>query len=482
MYRQKDDHPEFVDFFLPFEGHLDPNNRWIRLARIVPWKRIEETYSSNFSANGMGAPAHSARIALGALIIKERLDITDEETLEQLRENPYLQYFIGMEGYRTEPPFDASMMVHFRKRFGKDVLATINEWIHEETVKKRDDNDTDGTSGKEKENEGKLIIDATCIPQDIQYPTDVRLLHDVREKTEEIIDVLYAPQRGEMKKPRTYRKIARKAYLSFCKKKRPRERDVLKAKREQLGFIRRNFRSVQKLSEVVPLARLSKRERKYLMVAEDIYRQQSVMYRDRKHSIGNRIVSMSQPHVRPIVRGKTSVEVEFGAKVSVSLVDGFTFVDLISWEPYNESTCFKEQVEGYRKRFGHYPESVHVDKIYRTRDNREYCKDKNIRMSGPSLGRRVIENDDNRAELKKAKRIARMDERVRNSVEGKFGQGKRRFGLGRIFEKLRETSETAIMLGFLVMNLDKVLKDFVFAFLKMLQYLILRPTWCGKRV
>jgi IS5 family transposase len=65
-------------------------------------------------------------------------------------------------------------------------------------------------------------------------------------------------------------------------------------------------------------------------------------------------------------------------------------------------------------------------------------------------------------ELKKLKRIARMYERVRNSVEGKLGQGKRRFGLGRIFEKLRETSETAIMLGFLVMNLEKVLKDFIF--------------------
>lgn len=482
MYRQKDDHPEFVDFHLPFGGHLDPDNRWVRLAAIVPWKRIEETYSSHFSKNGMGAPAHSARVALGALIIKERLDITDEETLDQIRENPYLQYFIGMECYRTKPPFDASMMVHFRKRFGKDVLATINEWIHEETVKKRDDDDTGGTAGKETENEGKLVIDATCIPQDIQYPTDVRLLNDVRERTEEIIDVLYAPQKGEMKKPRTYRKKARKAYLVFCRKRRPREKDVRRAKREQLGFIRRNLRSIKELADVASLSTLSKRDRKDLMVAYEIYRQQLAMYRERNHAISGRIVSMSQPHVRPIVRGKASADVEFGAKVSVSLVDGFTFVDRIGWEPYNESTCFKEQVEGYRKRFGHYPESVHVDKIYRTRENRAYCDDRNIRMSGPRLGRRVMVNDANRAAMKKRKRQERMDEAVRNSVEGKFGQGKRRFGLGRIFEKLRETSETAIMLGFLVMNLEKVIKDLIFAFLKMLHDLILRPILCWKQV
>jgi IS5 family transposase len=180
------------------------------------------------------------------------------------------------------------------------------------------------------------------------------------------------------------------------------------------------------------------------------------------------------------VRGKTSADVEFGAKASVSLVDGFTFVDQISWDPYNESTCFVDQVKNYRKRFGHYPESVHVDKIYGTKDNRSYCKDKNIRMSGPKPGRRVIVNDANKAEMKKQKRIERMDERIRNSVEGKFGQGKRWFGLGRIFEKLQATSETAIMIGFLVMNLEKVLKNFIFAFLKLWRDFVSGRAWCGK--
>jgi IS5 family transposase len=103
-------------------------------------------------------------------------------------------------------------------------------------------------------------------------------------------------------------------------------------------------------------------------------------------------------------------------------------------------------------------------------------------MSGPNPGRRVIENDENRAELKKLKRIARMDERVRNSVEGKFGQGKRGFGLDRIFEKLRETSETAIMTGFLVMNPEKVLKNSIFALLELLWNIMSGPLWCKKQV
>jgi IS5 family transposase len=462
VYRERNDQPELKDFYLPFGGHLDANNRWVRYAAIIPWKRIEREYAKLFSQDGMGAPAKSARLALGALLIKEKLDITDEETREQIRENPYLQYFIGLEGYRTEAPFDASMMVHFRKRFGVEGLKRINEWIHEEREKKVKGDGDVGTGGAA--NKGKLIIDATCVPQDIQYPTDVRLLNDVREKTEKIIDRLHAPYRGKRKRPRTYRRKARKAYLGFCKRKRPREKEVLKAKREQLGYIRRNLLWINEINEHSTVSKLSRRDRRDLMVGHEIYRQQMEMYRERKHTISGRIVSISQPHIRPMVRGKAAFDVEFGAKVSVSLVDGFTFVDRIGWEPYNESQCFITQVESYRERFGCYPESAHVDTIYRTRENRAYCREHRIRMSGPQLGRRLLVTETNKALFKKRRRIELEDERIRNAVEGKFGQGKRRFGLGRVFEKLQETSETAIMLGFLVMNLEKIFKDLIFVF------------------
>lgn len=126
----------FKDFYLPFGGSLNPRNRWIQLSRLIPWKEFENKYAEQFSEKGIGAPAKSFRVALGALMIKEKLRITDEETVEQLRENHYLQYFIGMEGYRDEEPFDSSMMVHFRKRITLEMLTEINERIHEVLVKK----------------------------------------------------------------------------------------------------------------------------------------------------------------------------------------------------------------------------------------------------------------------------------------------------------------------------------------------------------
>ena len=113
------------------------------------------------------------------------------------------------------------------------------------------------------------------------------------------------------------------------------------------------------------------------------------MYRSNTRRIDDRIVSISQPHVRPIKRGKAGRDTEFGAKLSLSVIGGFSFVDRLSWDNYNESLDLVEQIETFRRRFGFYPESVHADKIYRTRANRAYCKQHGIRLSGPPLSENV---------------------------------------------------------------------------------------------
>jgi len=169
--------------------------------------------------------------------------------------------------------------------------------------------------------------------------------------------------------------------------------------------------------------------------------------------VDDRIVSISQPHVRPIVRGKAGRPTEFGAKLSISVVGGFSFVDRLSWDSYNEGGDLIGQIETYRRRFGYYPESVHVDKIYRTRANRKFCKEHRIRMSGPPLGRKPLNVS------AADKKQAATDEAIRNHVEGKFGQAKRRFGLGRIMAKLASTSAAQISLSFLVMNLERALRQ-----------------------
>jgi transposase, IS5 family len=114
------------DFTLPVEWKLAEDNRWVIMSKLIPWDEFEAEYAKNFSAEGMGAPAKSFRMALGALIIKEKLKTSDRETVEQIRENPYLQYFIGIEKYSNKEPFEASMLVHFRQRIGEELVNKIN--------------------------------------------------------------------------------------------------------------------------------------------------------------------------------------------------------------------------------------------------------------------------------------------------------------------------------------------------------------------
>ncbi len=440
------------DFQFSAEFRLDKNNRWIILSNLIPWSQFEQEYASLFHKN-IGAPAKSFRIALGSLLIQQILNITDKETIAQIKENPYLQYFIGLNYYEYKAPFDSSTLVYFRKRIKRKVIDKINKQIVKQTLEIEEEEKK--TQNQEQEqNKGQLILDASCIPSDISYPTDLILLNKARKKTEKFIDKLYKPLKGKLeKKPRTDRKQARKNYLKVAKKKRVSEKERKKAIKKQLRYVARNLRYIEELiNRGSNLECLTKREQKSLEVIKKLYEQQQWMYDNNKRSIENRIVSIEQPYIRPIVRGKVRQAVEFGAKISISYLEGYVFLDKISWDNFNESKYLQEQVEKYYEYMGYYPESVHVDKIYRTKANRKYCQEKGIRMSGPKLGRprKNISPDE--------KKQAREDEKIRNRVEGKFGEGKRKYGLNLIKTKLEETSENKIAMTILAMNLMTVLR------------------------
>ena len=134
MYRfEEQSQVSSEDFELPFEGKLSEDNRWVIMASLIPWSEFEDEYASIFSEE-IGAPAKSFRMALGSLIIKEKLGISDRETVEQIKENPYLQYFIGISSYSNETPFDASMLVYFRQRIGIELVNRINQKMVKEML------------------------------------------------------------------------------------------------------------------------------------------------------------------------------------------------------------------------------------------------------------------------------------------------------------------------------------------------------------
>ena len=331
-------------------------------------------------------------------------------------------------------------------------------------------------------------MDATAAPQDIAYPTDLNLLNDSREMSERIIDFLYLAYKQKrdeseellvlfskpntlsfsldlateksnyeqiihalsaLKKPRTYRQKARKDYLNTAQSKKPSKRKIRLAIGKQLRYLRRNLGHIATLLDLNDTLGFSfplpKDLHRYYWIIQLLYDQQLEMFEERKRKVDNRLVSIHQPHVRPIVRGKAKASTEFGAKIHLSMIDGYAFTDTICWDAFNEGTHLRKYVESYKTRYGYYPEKVLVDKIYANRENRKWLKQEGIKISAKPLGR------------PSAKAVANhIRPGERNPIEGKFGQAKVAYGMNRIRARLQQTSESWIASIVLVLNLVKL--------------------------
>lgn len=475
-----------AEFFTPFEANLDPNNRWVVLSNNIPWDDLSTVYHRKLNKQ-RGAGSIDARTVIGALIVKHKMQLSDVDTIEYIKENPYVQYFLGLKIYTSKQVFDPSLFVYIRKRLGISEFDDMSVFLMKEEKKrieecekqinkKKKDRKTNKEKNSNRDNskqeskyvktdehqnithKGTIKVDATITDADIKFPTDLELLNSAREKSEELIDKLYRFL-GIVKKPRTYRKIARKDYLTLAKKKRKTKKDIRKGLRKQLSYLKRNIASINSLLDISHDAyrQLTKSERKYFFVIQQLYDQQKMMYDTRTNICADRIVSIHQPHVRPMVRGKNKAKVEFGAKIGACVHSGFARIDHLSWDAYNENIDLKTHIESYLKQHGFYPYRVLCDKIYLNRANREYLKELEIEAVGPALGRPSKES-----QTKKAKAAMRKAAGERNEVEGCFGVAKRRYGMNNIRARLSKTAESWIGAGFFVFNIQRFLAELLF--------------------
>jgi len=273
-----------AEFDWPFQTALDEDNRWVKMSECMRWDELAAGYYQGLP-NTQGRPMKDARLVMGAVIIKHKLCLSDRETVLQIQENPYLQYFVGLSGYQMEIPFAPSLLVEVRKRMGQEVFEDFHEAIigaidkakamNKPTPKKpsqsnqakpSSDDDDDSTPDSRmafaedeaasdtdtlEERQGKLIQDATVAPQAIRYPTDLSLLNEAREFSEKIIDILY-PKTPMKKKPRTYREKARKVYLGLVKQRRPAGQVRRRGIKQQLQYLRRNLKHIERLLDFWP--------------------------------------------------------------------------------------------------------------------------------------------------------------------------------------------------------------------------------------
>lgn len=284
--------PMLDGFVTPFSKQLNAFNRWIVLAHKIPWDELVGVYVKQMGNDKTGASGINPRVVLGSLIIKHICNLTDRETVEQIQENMYMQYFIGYNSFSDEAPFDASLFVEIRNRLGIDQINAMNEQIiklanakNQSSTERKEPplppaettSTTVDSSSVEVEVElpapithkGNLLIDATACPQDISYPTDLNLLNDAREKSEALIDFLYA-ECSEIKKPRTYCEKARKLYLKTAQKKIKSNKQIRNGLKKQLNFLRRNIKSIHRLLDHYEVIPFDRHQYKYWFVIQTL--------------------------------------------------------------------------------------------------------------------------------------------------------------------------------------------------------------------
>ena len=311
-------------------------------------------------------------------------------------------------------------------------------------------------------------MDATCAPADIAYPTDTGLLAEGIEKTDAMLDTMQKPLKGKEARPRTYRKKSRKVFTSFIKRRKPSAKLIRKTKRKQLGYLKRNLAAIEDMKKRG--GRLSKQQEKVLETIQTLYAQQQTMYNNKSTRIDDRIVSISQPHIRPIVRGKARTPVEFGPKINMSVVNGYVFVDEINFDAFYEGDLLENSIINYYVRFGVLPSRILADGAYTSRDNRELCKSLGIKLMAKSLGRPPKGT---------VPGIDKEDVSSRNEIEGKFGTLKTSSGWNRIMARLLETSITVINVAAFVFNLDKRARALWCFFGKRILFGKFRPVFVG---
>ena len=427
---------ELFEQSLPFGGKLNRTNRWILLAELIDWRELDATYAKTFSITGR--PGIRARYVLGSLIIKHIIDSSDEEAAEHISENPYMQYFIGLPRFSYRLPFDTSTFSKVRKRLGKEQFDEFEQNLINTLVEK-----------KLLRPKG-LLTDATVFQSDITFPTDCGLLNKIRHVCVEQIRTL---SKAVGCKVRTYRRVAQKAYVAFSKKRRKTHKEVRQMQKQLLQYVRRNIRQLSELSELIEEVAdagvaVTEKVVATLQTVKELYAQQKQMYDSKKKSVENRIVSFHKPYIRPIVRGKDGKGTEFGAKVSLSHVDGYLFADYISFDNYHEGKKFIDSVELFEKRFGKKPNYVAMDQAYGSKENRNYLKEHTIRAAVKPLGR-PKKNNANDTETRWRKR----KQKERNRIEGAIGNSKNKYSLGVIRAKSEITEYAWIRFALMSRNI-----------------------------
>jgi transposase, IS5 family len=401
----------------------------------IPFDELASTLPSPKSLSGLGRkPWFDVKGGIALLILKHYLQLSDALLIERINTDWSLQLFCGIQLSPIEEIRDTNLPSWWRCYIGEHMdiqsmqLKLAKHWkpFMQQT--------------------GIGMQDATCYESRISYPTDVKLLWSCCNEL--YLMIQGARKQLKLRKSRMNYDKQKVLFQNYQKTKKKTRRKEKNLRKKLLKFLLKLLGHLQGFENINNL--LSNKQHSRLKTIITVYEQQHGKAFGNCSEIKDRIVSLSKPYIRPIVRGKETKPVEFGAKVNVLQVDGINFIEHLSYDAFNEGTRMESGVYLQKKLFGKCTHQS-ADKIYATNANRKYCKLNNINTNFIAKGRQKIQHIDQASALRKTLNIARG-----TILEGSFGNEKNHYGLRKIPARNKETETCWIFFGIMTSNAVRI--------------------------
>ena len=432
---------------IPFEGFnfydlfriTFENSELGRMKRLLPLHEMALNFGlvSNRPERKRGPkPFFSPEGKVALMFLKMYTQLSAPKLLEQLNGNVHYQIFCDISINPLSPLRNYKLI--------DDIVSELSGKLR---IQQQQDILAEAWKPYMKELE-TFYTDATCYESEMRYPTDQKLLWECCEKAYSIMCIVC--QRLEIHRPRTKYLDVEKANMGYVKQRKHSKSQQRKLTRRLIHLLGKILEEIRKMVRVHDDEEvLTVREKSTMDIITKVYRQQKNHFNsnDPRESIPDRIVSISKPYVRPIVRGKEVKNVEFGAKCNNILVDGISFIEKLSFNAFSEGTRLEHCIKMHKRLFKVDAKKIGGDTGYAGTANRDLCRKLDIQTSFVKRGRPSAE--------KKEKDFVRQElARVRaTAMEGSFGTQKEHYAMRRIKARKKKTEILYIFFGIHTANL-----------------------------
>lgn len=391
----------------------------------IPWNKLIKTL--RIKAVGKGRDSiFSPRGKLALMFLKNYTGLSDKKLLEQINANYEYQFFCDIE----IPPEKQLKNFKIISDIRVELASKLNFLSAQKVL---------AQAWKPYMNYTNAILeDATCYETSMRYPTDVKLLWEATEWTYGQIKRINKLIKGRM--PRSKYSEQKDKYLSYSKKRKKSHKQTQRRKKSLLYLLEKLLGQLSDIEKSLPInVYMPYTYYSRINVVKKVLVQQTELFFG--NNVKNRIVSIAKSYIRPIVRGKETKRVEFGAKANIIQVDKIDFVEHISFDAFNEGTRLKSSVYFAQDIFNTKVNFLGADAIYATNKNRTFCKANKI-LTGFVRKGRASKHEDNLKKVRKVINIKRATE-----MEGAFGKHKNHYSLSRIRARTKNTELLWIFFG-----------------------------------